>query len=85
MFTPSVNDVVSTKNGYEKASSTFQLMIYNDILDFFLSVNDNFLWVHSLWIIIMLQIPPETIFNIALRLTKDIVPVEKSIKRFDWG
>ena len=84
LFTPSLNDVVSTKNGHTKASSTFQLMTYNDLIDLFKSVNDSFLWVHSLWIIIMLQISTKTFVTINFKLLIDIVPVKKSIKEFDW-
>ena len=47
LFTPSVNDEASTKKGQTKASSAFQLRIYND-LNKNLSVSENFLWVHSL-------------------------------------
>ena len=35
LFIPSLNDVVSTKNDHTKAPSTFQLMLYNDLIDFF--------------------------------------------------
>ena len=79
-----MNDVVSTENSHTKSSSTFQLMIYNGLINFFLSVNDNFLRLHSLWIIIVLQIPPKTNMSVNLRLVKDIFSVKNSIKRFDW-
>ena len=36
LFTLSVNDVVSTKNGHTKASKSFQLMIYDGLIDFFI-------------------------------------------------
>ena len=32
----------------------------------------------------MLQLLPETIVSVNLRLIKDIFPAKKSIKRFDW-
>ena len=39
LFTPRVNDVVSTKEVHTNASSTFQRMICNDLIQFF-SVNE---------------------------------------------
>ena len=31
-----MNDVLSSKNGHKKAPRTFQFMIYNDLIDFFI-------------------------------------------------
>ena len=35
-----MNYVVSTEKGHKKASSTFQLKIYNDLFEFFLCIGD---------------------------------------------
>ena len=41
LFTPIVNNLVKTKRGHTKATSTFQIMIYNDLTEFFLCKWDN--------------------------------------------
>ena len=35
LFKPSVKDLTAAKKGHSKASSTFQLMIYNNSINFF--------------------------------------------------
>ena len=59
-------------------------MTYNDLIYFFICKGqfcvNAFDFDHF-----YLQIPPKLIVSVNLRLIKDIFPVKKSIKRFDWG
>ena len=84
--TKRVNDVLSTKNGHTKASSTFQLLIYDDLIYFFFYLQTIiFCECIRFGSLLYCKYHPKSNVSVNLRLIKDIFPVKKSIERFDWG
>ena len=82
LFKSSVNYVVSTKKwSYKSIQDVPAYDIFNSLTEFFLCKWD-FLWINWLWIIIMLQVPQKTNFNIIVRLIKEKIPVKNAGQTF---